>query len=168
MKNMMILAAILIAGGFAGCATTGTDAPVIPTVFDQDCKIYEDVGATPENSLICKLIKNPCVAQKLLGLPVKVGVVWKPEYAALFEEWADKIQMIIEVGVTYQTLQDIVLVQVAKLNKGAGMGLLIISDGIFVFGAHPELIGPIDKKLLLMSLEDLRAQVARMAILAGQ
>jgi len=85
----------------------------------------------------------------------------------MFEKWAWEIQAIIEEGISYQLLQEMVLIQIAKLNKEAGLALLIVSDGIFVFDGQGALIAPIDQKLLLMSLEDLRAQVKRMGILAG-
>ena len=51
----------------------------------------------------------------------------------------------------HSDLQDIVPVQVAKLNKEAGMALLMVSDGIFVFNGRQSLIGEVDRKLLSMS-----------------
>lgn len=129
------------------------------------CTIYEEVGATPDTSLIAKLIKDPCVAQRILATAAKAPVIWSDNYAAMFELWACKIQGIIEAGVTYSDLQAIVVAQIAKLNREAGLALLVVSDGIFVFDGQKEIIGEIDKKLLLMSLEDLRAQVKKMEIL---
>jgi len=147
-----------------GCYTTGT----VPTVFNQPCSIYEDVGATPDNSLIAKLIKNPCTAQKILATAVKIPYIWKQqEYVVMFMKWADKIQDIIKGGVTYDQLQAMVIVQVSKLNKDAGLSLLILSDSIFVFGNEASPIQEMDKKLLLMSLTDLKNKVNQMAIIGG-
>ena len=67
----------------------------------------------------------------------------------MFEKWAREIQTIIDAGISYQVLQEMVLMQTAKLNKEAGLALLIVSDGIFVFENHGELISPIDQRLLL-------------------
>jgi len=168
MKRMIVvlMAVILMIVAIMGlgCVTTGE----VPTVFNQPCSIYEDVGATAENSLIAKMIPNPCAAQKILATAAKAPIVWADKaYVEMFEKWAGEIQAIIEEGISYQLLQEMVLIQIAKLNKEAGLALLIVSDGIFVFDGQGALIAPIDQKLLLMSLEDLRAQVKRMGILAG-
>jgi len=150
---------VIFVGGCAGFQLPGT-------VFTAPCTIYEDVGATPENSLICAKIKNPCTVHKLLATAAKAPAIWKQkEYTDLFEKWAIKIQTIVESGVTYVFLQDLIIMEIAKLNRDAGMALLILSDGIFVFN-EAEIMLPMDKTLVLMSLTDLRRQVAQMAILA--
>jgi len=161
MKKMFLIGlGLMFIGGCAGFQLPGT-------VFTVPCTIYEDVGATPENSLICAKIKNPCAVHKLLATAAKVPVIWKQkEYTDMFEEWAAKIQLIVESGVTYVFLQDLIVMEIAKLNQDAGMALLILSEGIFVF-TEAEIMLPVDKTLVLMSLTDLRRQVAQMAILAG-
>jgi hypothetical protein len=158
MKRHIFMVVAVFCMLFAGCATT--DAPNQPA-----CTIYEDVGATPENSVIAKLIKDPCMAQRILATAAKAPIIWSPEYVGMFESWADKIQIIIEAGVSYNDLQIMVVTQIAKLNREAGLALLIVSDGIFVFDGHTEVIGEVDKKLLLMSLEDLRAKVKKLGVL---
>jgi len=164
MKHGIVLIALLVLA-FGGCATTD---PPVQTIFNQPCDIYEQVGATPENSVICSKISNPCAAQRLLAIAAKTPLIWGQEqYAELFEKWAGKVQSVIETGVTYEALQEIVLIEIAKLNREAGMALLMVSDGIFLFGGQQELIGDVDKRLLLMSLVDLRAQVSRMAVMAA-
>ena len=162
-----VVALALIAGHvLIGCAINGNNQ--VQTVFTQPCDIYESVGATPENSLIAAKIKNPCAAQSILATAAKAPLIWHQErYAELFEEWASKIQGVIDAGVTYSDLQDVVLVQIAKLNNEAGMALLMVSDGIFVFDDQASLIGEIDRKLLSMSIQDLRSQVKKMALIAG-
>lgn len=161
MKRIFLIGLGLIF--ITGCA--GFQLP--GTVFTAPCTVYEDVGATPENSLICKKIKNPCAVHKLLATAAKVPVIWKQkEYTDMFEKWAAKIQVIVESGVTYVFLQDLIIMEIAKLNENARMALLILSDGIFVFD-EAEIMLPVDKALVLMSLTDLRRQVAQMAILGG-
>lgn len=151
-------------GLLGACATQDSEVQVA-TVFSQPCTIYEEIGATPENSLICAKIENPCAAQSILATAAKAPALWKKkEYCELFDEWAGKVQAILESGVTYRDLQDLVLMQIAKLNDKAGLALLVVSDGIFVFSEESP-IRPIDRQLILMSLVDLRAQVARLAIL---
>ena len=157
MKRILIVICALML--FTGCVTFGT--------VTQTCTIYQDVGATVDNSLIAKLIKDPCVAQRILATTTKLGVIWKPEYIDLFDAWAAKVQAIIEAGVTYQDLQNLVIMKIVETNQKAGMILLVVSDGIFVFDGQTGIINAIDRKLLLMSLADLRAQVAKMKILMG-
>lgn len=148
-----------------GCASNGNSPPVI---FNQPCDIYENVGATPENSVIAKLIKNPCTAQKILATAARIPYIWKQQqYVDMFMKWSDKIQEIIEGGVTYDQLQAMVILQISKLNKDAGLALLVVSDGIFVFGSEDSPIKEMDKKLLLMSLTDLKQKVEQMAIIGG-
>ena len=154
-----------------GCSTTGGGVECRSgwiQFLTVPCDIYEEVGATPENSLIAKLIENPCVAQSLLATTAKAPLVWHQErYAELFEEWAAKIQAVIDGGLTFSDLQTIVLTEIAKLNREAGMAILMVSDGIFVFDGQQSLIGDVDRRLLSMSLEDLRSQVKRMALMAS-
>ena len=151
----------------SGCATDG-GAPV-GTIFDDgNCTIYEDVGATPENSVIAKLIKNPCAAQTILATAAQLPFMWKQKnYYEMFDKWADKIQQYIESGMTYADLQQIVVISIANFNKDVGVGLLIVSDGILVFDNQKSIIGEKDRTLLLMSLTDLRAKVSRMATLTS-
>ena len=78
-----------------------------------------------------------------------------------------KIQAVIDGGLTFSDLQTIVLTEIAKLNQEAGMAILMVSDGIFVFDGQQSLIGDVDRRLLSMSLEDLRSQVKRMALMAS-
>lgn len=161
MKRLIIISAMAaLFIGCIGCITTGT-------VFTEECTIYQEVGATPENSVICAKISNPCAIHRLLATAAKAPVIWEQQvYVAMFDLWAQKIQAAIEEGVTYRLLQETVLIQIARLNREAGLALLLVSDGIFVFDNQAQLIGEVDQKLLLMSLEDLRSQVKRMAILA--
>lgn len=158
-RYLLVLAMLVLIGAVGGCATIGT--------VQTECTIYQDVGATADNSLIAKYIKDPCVAQRILATTAKVGAVWKPEYIDLFDAWAIKIEAVIAAGISYDDLQNLVIMKIAETNKQAGLILLVVSDGIFVFDGHKEIIGATDKKLLLMSLEDLRAQVARLKILIG-
>jgi len=160
MKKLLI---VLIGLSLVGCA--GLQAP--GTVYNQPCTIYEDVGATPANSLIAAKLKNPCIVHRILVTAAKLPVIWqKKEYVDLFDVWAKKIQVVIETGLTYKALQDLIIMEIAKFNQEAGLALLIIGDGIFIF-TETDMIMPVDKKLLLMSLADLRQQVARLGILAS-
>ena len=104
MKRLKSIAIVSIIGlvaatGMAfltGCSTTGGGVEMpewMDTIFDRPCDIYEEVGATPENSLIAKLIENPCVAQSLLATAAKAPLVWHQErYAELFEEWRQRFR----------------------------------------------------------------------------
>ena len=156
---LAILIVLALCITFGACATMTTNQTA--------CTIYEDVGATAENSVIAKLISNPCTAQRILAVAAKAPVIWSPLYVDLFELWAGKIQAVIEAGISYSDLQVMVVAQIAKLNREAGLALLIVSDGIFVFDGQMQPIGDIDRKLLLMSLEDLRAKVKQLKILSG-
>jgi len=161
----LFLAMVLLIFMAFGCASNGTAPPVI---FNQPCDIYESIGATPENSVIAKLIKNPCTAQKILATAARIPYIWsQQQYVDLFMKWEGKIQEIIEGGVTYDQLQAMVIMQISKLNKDAGLALLVVSDGIFVFGNEDSPIKEMDKKLLLMSLADLKQKVEQMAIIGG-
>lgn len=163
--------AILILGVIAGIVILilsgcGNQWKRPTTVFDQECTIYEDFGATPANSLIADKIANPCAVQSLLATAAKLPAIWaEKEYTDLFEKWAIFLEEQIKAGLTYQRLQDLVIFEVAKLNKEAGMTLLILGDGIFVFGGEVDMIMPVDKNMILASIEDLRAKVKQMALM---
>ena len=151
----------IISLAFLGC--TGIQTPQI--VYNQPCTIYEDIGATPENSLVMAKISNPCLVHRLLVTAAKIPVVWgEQKYVEEFDTWANRIQGVIETGLSYKDLQDLIILEVAQFNKKAGLALLIIGDGVFVFD-ETEIIRPMDKKLFLMSLVDLRQQVAKLGIL---
>ena len=137
----------------------------VGTTFTQPCTIYETFGATPANSLIAAKVPNPCAAQRLMATAAKMPAIWgKKEYINQFNQWATVIYTKINEGITYQALQGLVTAEVAKFNKEAGLALLILSDGIFVFEGEMAPIGDVDKRLLLASLNNLRVQVANLSL----
>jgi hypothetical protein len=155
----MRLAAVVMVILFMGCAG-------VQPAYNTPCTIYEDFGATPENSLIAAKIANPCAAQRLLATAAKLPAVWaQKDYIEKFNKWSGIVHNAIAQGITYQALQDMVVMEVAKLNKEAGMTLLILGDGLLVFGEIQTPISPVDQKMLLASLNDLRVQVARLSLM---
>lgn len=161
---MKAMAAIvcLLAVMFMGC--TGLQ---VGTTFNQPCTIYQDFGASPTNSLIAQKIANPCAAQKLLATAAKMPAVWlQAKYIDQFNKWAGVIHNKISSGISYADLQGLVVAEVAKFNAEAGLALLIVSDSLFVFEGQVQPIMPIDQKLLLASLNDLRVQVATLSLVA--
>ena len=160
MKLAAVFAAILMLAGCSGMQI-GTPSSV-------PCTIYTDFGATPENSLIAAKIQNPCTAQRVLVTAAKLPAVWaKEDYFVKFGKWADRIQMMINSGITYSNLQLQVVKAVAEYNAEAGMALLIVSDGLLVFEGELSLLKDMDKRLLLASLNDVRVQVANMGLAFG-
>lgn len=156
---MFKLIAVIMAAALFGCTglQVGDSIP---------CTIYADFGATPENSIIAKHIANPCVAQRLLATAAKLPAVWADKkYIDKFNQWSGVVHNAIAKGVSYAALQDMVVAEIAKLNKEAGMTLLILGDGLLVFGEVQSPISPVDQKLLLASLNDLRVQVARLSLM---
>ena len=144
----------------AGC--TGLQ---VGTTFNQPCTLYETFGATTENSVIASKITNPCAAQRLLATAAKLPAVWgQKEYIDKFNQWSGVVHSTILKGITYAALQDLVVMEIAKFNKEAGLTLLILSDGIMVFGEIQTPIKPMDQKLLLASLNDLWVQVANLSL----
>lgn len=129
------------------------------------CTIYADFGATPENSLIAKKITNPCVAQRLIVTAAKMPVVWAgKDYFDKFGKWTNEVQLMLNSGITYSDLQLQIMKRVSDFNAEAGLALLIVSDSLFVFQGEVAVISPIDKRLLLASLNDVRVQVANMGL----
>ena len=156
---MFKLVVVVMTLAFIGCTglQVGDSIP---------CTIYEDFGATPENSIIAKHIANPCTAQRLLATAAKLPAVWADKkYIDKFNQWSGIVHNAIATGLTYQALQDMVVAEIAKLNKEAGMTLLILGDGLLVFGEIQSPISAVDQKLLLASLNDLRVQVARLSLM---
>lgn len=158
MRAILVLISVML---LAGCVT----GPQVGTVWSVPCTIYEDFGATPENSIITRSIANPCAAQKLLATAAKLPAIWaQKDYIDKFNKWAGLVHGYITAGTTYAGLQNLVIAEVAKLNKEAGMTLLILSDGLLVFGQEEAPIMPMDVKLLMASLNDLRVQVAALSL----
>lgn len=157
-KDILFCVVVGIFFSLFGCAT-------VPT---QPCTIYEDAGATPQNSIIAQNISDPCRAQNMLAKAAKIPIIWgKKGYAEKFDIWAENLKFTIEAGITYADLQDLVIMKVAEFNKEAGLALLILSDDIYVFGDYSLPLKEIDRKLVLMSLADLRLEVKQLAIIAG-
>ena len=158
---MKVLCFFLLCLALTGCAGVQ-----VQPAYNTPCTIYEDFGATPENSLIAAKIANPCAAQRLLATAAKLPAVWADkQYIEKFNKWSGVVHNAIANGITYQALQDMVVAEIAKLNKEAGMTLLILGDGLLVFGEIQTPISPVDQKLLLASLNDLRVQVARLSLM---
>jgi hypothetical protein len=159
MKRALLIFVVVAFVG--GCAGMPTPAPV----WNMPCTIYRDFGATEGNSIIAKHIQNPCAAQKLLATAAKLPAIWaQQKYIEQFNEWAGIVHQTIATGTTYAALQNMVIAEVAKFNTEAGMALLILSDSLLVFGQEQDMILPMDKKLLLASLNDLRVQVAALSL----
>lgn len=160
MKNLIFAICL-----FFGCAQNA--------LLDQPDTLYADMGiqtANPEQratySLIASRIKNPMATHRLLASAAKLPVIWGQQfYADQFDHWAAKLERLIRSNLTYKALQDLLIMEISKFNTQAGLALLIIGDGVFIF-SDKQLIYPMDQKLLLMSLDDLRAQVAALAALA--
>lgn len=157
MKTMAAICSLAVML-LAGCAGMQVSQP---------CTIYQDFGATPETSLIAAKIANPCAAQRMLATAAKLPAVWlKTKYIDQFNKWAGVIHTLISEGISYHDLQELVVAEVAKFNTEAGLALLIVSDSLFVFEGQVQPIMPIDQKLLLASLNDLRLQVATLSLVA--
>jgi hypothetical protein len=158
----MKLIGLLVACLFVVVGCTGLQ---VSTPNSIPCTIYQDFGATTENSIIVTKVANPCVAQRLLVTAARLPAVWaKEEYFVKFGKWADRIQMMINSGITYSALQLQVTKAVAEYNAEAGMALLIVSDGLFVFEGEMLVLKDMDKRLLLASLNDVRVKVANMGL----
>ena len=98
-------------------------------------------------------------------MAAKVGVVyWEKEYTDAFNQWATKIEIVLNNGVTASELRDIVMLEVLKLNKEIGLTFLAISPIINQFN-EPTMLLPVDIQMLLALVKRLRAEVAQMAVL---
>ena len=160
MKRYLIISLIITAFVIGGCENIKWPGGEIP------CTIYEEVGATPENSLIAKRISNPCQAQRLLVTAAKLGVVWDAYSVEQFDKWVGKLQGYVGPTTTYYDLQQFVMLKVAEFNKKLGGTFLIVSDLILIFPDKEIMFGK-DLTLAKMSIEDLKAQVAKLALIYG-
>ena len=133
------------------CAALGT-AP--------SCTLYEQFGATPENSLIAAKIEDPCMAERIITQEAKVPVIqYGEEYIEQFNLWSEEVKGYIKGGATYKTIQDLITLKVAQLNLKAGLTLFIISDSIFVFDTV-QVIAPKDVELLVALIDELKREVS--------
>ena len=157
MKNFFIIFALLFV--VTGCTQFNTGVTLV------QCTIYQDFGATPQNSIIAAKISNPCLAADLIVVAAKVGVIyWEAKYAYAFDQWATKIEVVLNNGVTATELRDIVMMEVLKLNKEIGLTFLAISPIINQF-TETTMLFPVDTQMLLALVKRLRVEVAQMAIL---
>ena len=151
---------ILLCAVFVACA----GGPVGMTEGEQ-CTIYEDYGANWGNSLIAAKIDDPCRAVRLITMAAKLPVIeWKRRYTLLFDDWATKMEAVVQDNINYADLQNLVLMEVSKLNTKAGMTLLVVSDGIFVF-TERGLLKDKDVELMLALIAHLRKEVKKMEVL---
>lgn len=158
LKCLALAVLIPVAMLMSGCK----GLPIAPV---EECKIYQAYGATPENSLIAAKIPDPCLAKRLITVSAKLPALeYERAYTDAFDEWAGKMEVLIQGNLTYADMQDLVLIEVAKLNKKAGMAMLIVSDSILVFNERG-LLKDKDVELLLGLITHLRVEVAKMAML---
>jgi len=128
--------------------------------------VYEQVEATPENSVIAARIKNPCVAQKAFVTAAEMPMIWAgAEYLSKFDAWYLRIRNMVESGISMSDLQNIVIMKVAEFNGHVGMTLLVLSNNFLVFENDIQLQGPVDKTLTLMSLDDLYNNVHKLSLI---
>jgi len=137
------------------CATMG----VVP------CTLYERFEATPTNSLIASKISDPCAANRILTLAAKLPVIYfEKEYIDQFNTWADHMKLVIKTGISYKGIQDMIVMEIAKLNLKAGLTLFIISDGILVFD-NDQMILPKDVELLTALIDNLKDEVNALRVM---
>jgi len=149
----LILASIFL----VSCATIG----VTPT----NCTLYEEYGATPENSLIAAKISDPCAANRIITLIAKLGVIqWEKEYIEEFNKWSDEAKLFVADGITYKAVQDMIIVKIAQLNMKAGLTLFILSDGILVFDTNQVIIDK-DVELLIALIDNLKKEVNSLGVM---
>jgi len=148
---------IIVSIFLVACATIG----IAPT----ECTLYEQYGATPENSLIASKISDPCAANRIITLVAKLGVIqWEKEYIEEFNKWSDEAKLFIADGITYKAVQDMIIVKVAQLNMKAGLTLFILSDGILVFDTN-QVIMDKDIELLTALIDNLKREVNSLGIM---
>ena len=149
MKKLLGLTIVLLL--LVSCATFGNAPP---------CTLYEQYGATPENSLIAAKIEDPCAANRIITLVAKLPVIqYEEEYIEQFNLWADETKVVITNGATYKSIQDMIILKIAQLNIKAGLTLFIISDGILVFDTV-QVIAPKDIELLIDLIDNLKREVS--------
>jgi len=111
-------------------------------------------------------IPNPCVAQKMLVTAAQMPLIWSQDkYIVAFDEWFGRLRVLVEDGISLADLQRMVLVKVSQYNAEMGMALLIVSNNLLVFDGSYELMGPIDKTLILMSLDNLFSEVHKLNLI---
>jgi hypothetical protein len=151
--NKLLSLLIVVPLLLVSCATFGTAPP---------CTLYEQYGATPENSLIAAKIKDPCAANRIITVVAKMPVIqYEEEYIEQFNLWAEEIKIVIANGATYKSIQDMLLLKVAQLNMKAGLSLFILTEGILVFDTV-QVILPKDVELLVDLIDNLKREVSFM------
>ena len=151
MKELIFLWTVVIFTAF-GCASLhlNNSAP---------CDIYAKFGATPENSMIAEKITDPCEASRIISLAAKLPVIqFEKEYVKGFNIWYSYTRSYIAGGVTYKSVQDMILLKIAQLNFKAGMTLFILSDDLLVFN-NARIIKPKDVQLMTALLDKLHQDV---------
>jgi len=157
-----IIVSLLSLFMLVGCGSMLQIAPVT----SQPCDVYEQVGATSENSIIAAKIANPCVAQKAFVTAAQLPMIWAGEkYLSEFDAWYVRIRSTVEAGLSMSDLQSAIILKVAEFNKQAGMTLLILSNNFLVFENDIQLQGSVDKTLTLMSLDDLYNSVHKLSLI---
>ena len=164
--TLAIIFLICFTFALGGCSTARLKPlnPFDDPPPDQPCTIYEDYNI--QTGLIKQRIKNPCAAQNLLVTVAKGGVAFSAYDIDQFNKWADKAELVVKSNITYADLQIWITAEVVKLNKKFGMVVFAVSDIVSVF-PDTAIIDPDDQKLILASIADLRAEIAKMAIFFG-
>ncbi len=130
---------------------------------DRDCDLYDKYDANPWNSLIAEKIENPCRALRLITVAAKSPALFDDDYVEKFNEWSTKVEEFVQGNVTYSDFQDLILVEVAKLNRRVGGVFLIISSDIFLFDEQG-LFLPKDVELVLALIDYLQEEVSELSL----
>ena len=159
MKKIVILLSLFF---LVSCASNPS---IITNV--EECLIYQQYGANPSNSLIAAKIPDPCAAKRILTVAAKLPAIeWEKEYTQEFDKWASNLENLVAGGIKYYELQDLILLEVTKMNKKIGQALFITS-GLFVFTERGWLMDK-DTELILGLIQHLREQVAAMEVLYAE
>ena len=130
-------------------------------VVRQNCTIYDEYNANPGNSIIAAKIHNPCDAVRLITIAAKLPAVRYGDYAEKFDKWALKVSTMIKGGISYKNLQELILIEVSRLNTEIGMAFLIISPELLNF-YEVGFLKEKDVELMLALIDHLRYQVSLM------
>lgn len=148
----------------AGCAIKNAETGEWEWGYEQTCTVYEDFGATPENSYIAQYIPDPCAASRLFRVAIKAPAVrWQYEYTAKYWTFSKVTRDYIKEGKPLTFLQDFLVVASAKYNTSVGLTVLLISDEVLKFKGIED-IKPADQAMLLALMDKTDYDMKRMEL----
>jgi len=149
-----VIAVVVVIGLLIFNSCTGTDINIRPP-----CTVCEEIAINYplEESLICKYLKDPCIANDVIVTVATAGVIWEHWKVEDLKKWIETTRGFILGGTNYAALNAYVTKFISEYNKKMGATYLLLANILLKFDSTVAISSP-DVALLMKALNNLEIQ----------